>query len=645
MNLEPLDLVEQRLRNTVDKVTRRDHSITACCPAHADRNPSLTVSIGDRRDIVLHCFAGCAPDTILQALNLTWKDFGPTEPINQDIHYTYENENGRPLYRVIRSPGKKFWQQHLNADGEWVNGLGNTPRILYRLPQVLDAKNRGLPIWIVEGEKDVERLRRIGLTATCNSGGAGKFLPQHADVLAGAELNIVADRDEPGRQHAQHIAELCEARGCRINLWEPAHGKDITDHLTAGHQIHELTSINTNQLEQEQDDPFRIVNWEQFWTGEHLTEQWCIWPLIPAKRTISLYAPAKAGKSTVVLAVVAAAVAGRPILGTQPTTERPRVLYLDYEMTDADLYERLTELGYGPQDNLEGLAYSLIPNINTLDTDTGAQQVLDKATQHRANLVIIDTFGRAVAGEENSADTVRAFYRLTASRLKAAGIAVLRTDHAGKDLDKGQRGTSAKNDDVDVVWQLRRTDNGVQLNRTHSRIGWIPQQLDITKQDLDDGTTNYTLTTQQRSYPDGTAQLAELLDDLGLAVDTSSRKALEALRQAGHKTRNDKVRAAIQMRRQRLADPLESLWISAQKPVDNSGRGDGAHPTQNTRGAATGRGGAHLEETPREQGEHTGRGNGAHPGAPDLSNRGAAPLSIRGAPTGPAPEQDEEEIF
>ena len=175
-----------------------------------------------------------------------------------------------------------------------------------------------------------------------------------------------------------------------------------------------------------------------------------------------------------------------------------------------------TELGYGPTDDLTGLHYSLIPQIDPLDTERGAQAILEAAQRLQVDCVIIDTFGRAVAGEENNADTVRAFYRLTASALKREGIACLRTDHAGKNLEKGQRGTSAKNDDVDVVWQLSRQQGGVKLSRTHSRVPWVPQQLDIAQQQHDDGRITYQLTTN-RTYPDGTADVG-IMRDLSLLI-------------------------------------------------------------------------------------------------------------------------------
>ena len=140
---------------------------------------------------------------------------------------------------------------------------------------------------------------------------------------------------------------------------------------------------------------------------------------------------------------------GRGLTGPVEPIE---VLYLDYEMTIRDVVERLEDMGYDDPDALGRLHYASLPSLDPLDSETGGRAIVDMAQHLKVKLVVVDTFSRAVRGEENEADTVRNWYRWTGQLLKAAGIAFLRIDHAGKDAKLGQRGTSAKNDDVDVVW-------------------------------------------------------------------------------------------------------------------------------------------------------------------------------------------------
>ncbi len=130
------------------------------------------------------------------------------------------------------------------------------------------------------------------------------------------------------------------------------------------------------------------------------------------------------------------------------------VLYLDYEMTPEDLRDRLEYFGYGPEYDLSHLHYASLPTLDALDSASGGDQITTDAVALGADLVVIDTAGRAVTGDENEADTYRALYARTGRLLKAEGIALVRLDHAGKDVAKGQRGSSGKNDDVDIVLSL-----------------------------------------------------------------------------------------------------------------------------------------------------------------------------------------------
>ena len=641
---DPLQTIEDALRHRVDRVTRRSDQIVAQCPAHPDNNPSLTVSRGDRQNIVLHCFAGCAPDAVLAALQLRWADLADEPAASEPVTYLYEDQNGLPLYRVVRTPDKKFWQQRLDmATGEWVNGLGGIDRTLYRLPEVVAGITDRKVIWICEGEKDVDRLRRNGLVATCNSGGAGKFTEAMADLLAGARfVNVVADNDEPGHAHATRISELLTERSINHDVWLPLEGKDVSDHLNRGHLIEQLKPwapgqpVDTGATGSA--ELAHLVNWAEFWTQTHVEENWVAWPLIPEGRTIALYAPAKAGKSTVVLAVAVAAATGQaPLAHSTDTFEPQPILYLDYEMTPADLYERLSELGYGADTDLSRLHYALLPSIPPLDTAEGAEHVVSLALELGVKAVVVDTFGRAVAGDENDADTVRHFYRHTGQVLKHHGIACLRTDHSGKDLDKGQRGSSAKNDDVDVVYRLSRAQNGVVLTRTHSRISWAPERTEIARIEHDNG-VSYEI-APRRQYPDGTAPLAASLDELDVPVDTTVARAGAALRDAGHRASNEKLRAAIQMRKERHLDPFDTVRFRTTSTEVSGGLSRGSQETSRN-GSRDGS----LRHDPPNPATTGGSRSGTlrHEVS---SDSGSEPLSKSGSEPAPATDDTIDNLF
>jgi hypothetical protein len=130
--------------------------------------------------------------------------------------------------------------------------------------------------------------------------------------------------------------------------------------------------------------------------------------------------------------------------------------------------------------------------------------------------------------------------------LKQRGITSARLDHAGKDGTKGQRGSSAKGDDVDVIWQLAKTDEGLILKRDAARMGWIPENVPLHRHD---DPLRYSVTTS--AWPAGTKDAAERLDRLAVPADASVRTCATALREAGQQASQAVISAAVRYRRDR----------------------------------------------------------------------------------------------
>ena len=304
-------------------------------------------------------------------------------------------------------------------------------------------------------------------------------------------------------------------------------------------------TIPTHPPEDQVTNGIQYLDLDEVATGLFADEQWLIEPLIPHGRQTSVYAQGKTGKSLLLLECALAAATGRPIL-YRPPSPPIHVLYVDFEMTPADLQERLDDMGYTPSSpdwNIlrDHLHYAQLQPFYPFDTVEGGNQLLDEIAATRSELVIIDTLIRSVKGEENSSDTIKDFNRYTGQRLKAAGISLVRIDHAGKDSDRGQRGTSAKRDDVDLIWQLRpeATVGGKNqvtcLNRA-SRMPWVPTEIAITRTD---DPLHHTIPAQQLTAPQQAA--ADWLDQIGHPVDLALNRSWDLLRVqakiAGHSKR------------------------------------------------------------------------------------------------------------
>ena len=101
---------------------------------------------------------------------------------------------------------KAFAYRRPDGPDRWIWNLQGVERVLYRLPEVLAAVERGDWVFVVEGEKDVESLADIGLAATTNPGGAGKWRVCYGEALRGARVVLVPDHDAAGGAHAELVA-------------------------------------------------------------------------------------------------------------------------------------------------------------------------------------------------------------------------------------------------------------------------------------------------------------------------------------------------------------------------------------------------------------------------------------------------------
>ena len=155
--------------------------------------------------------------------------------------YPYVDEDGVLLYEVVRKEPKQFLQRRPDGNDNWVYKLNGTRRVPYRLPELL-AKSTD-PVYITEGEKDVDRLRGLGLIATTNSGGAGKWHPDFAEYLRGRDVVIIPDNDEAGRKHAQQIADSLAGIAkstITVHLEGLPPKGDVSDWLQQGHTSTDL---------------------------------------------------------------------------------------------------------------------------------------------------------------------------------------------------------------------------------------------------------------------------------------------------------------------------------------------------------------------------------------------------------------------
>ena len=266
-----------------------------------------------------------------------------------------------------------------------------------------------------------------------------------------------------------------------------------------------------------------LVDWNDLYSHPPFVEEWLAYPVVPKGRLISLYGPAKVGKSLFVLELAASVATGRDFLG-QPTT-KSRVLYIDRENDPyRDVLERLKQMGFSAEELDGNLFYLSYPSIDDFDTQSGAKTILNWVDNHEIDFVVVDTISRFIHGKENENDTWREVYKLTGQELKKRGTTFLRIDHSGKDLSKGARGGSAKEQDADITWSLSKPKkNPFVLSADSNR---MPIEVDELKLVLNDKPLRFDWPNSQE-FENEEIKIAKWVKQLNETILPSTASVIE----------------------------------------------------------------------------------------------------------------------
>jgi hypothetical protein len=206
-------------------VRRAGRGWLAFCPAHPDQHKrSLSVGLGDDLRTLVKCHAqACPAEKITGAVGMTLADLAPPpsgnghRPTGRQIvsTYDYTDERGERLYQVVRHEPKDFRCRRPDGNGGWLHNLDGVRVVPYRLPELAKADR----VFVTEGEKDVDTLVALGLVATCNHGGAGKWRTEHTSALVAAavpEVVVLHDNDAAGEAHQRSVATSCATGGVAL---------------------------------------------------------------------------------------------------------------------------------------------------------------------------------------------------------------------------------------------------------------------------------------------------------------------------------------------------------------------------------------------------------------------------------------------
>jgi 5S rRNA maturation endonuclease (ribonuclease M5) len=335
---------------------------------------------------------------------------------------------------VVRRAGKKFVQRVPDPSraGEWIWKLGTTKRVLYRLPKVAQGVRDGELIYVCEGEKDVAALENAGVIATCNSGGAGKWQPEFAEVLRDAMVRIVADKDEPGQAHAREVAASLEGVAATIEIVEALTGKDAADHLGAGHALADFEIT----FESVPDAPADLApDLYEFLSVVDPPNSWIIPGLLERGDRLIWTGFEGLGKTQFIRTIAVCAAAGiHPFTGQ--TFEPQRVLFIDCENPDKNsrfLFRKLERVArYKRRPVVDKYLRILMhPSGVDLTRPEGAAWLLERVTAHKPDLLVVGPLYKLHASDANEESAARKIVTvLDAARVKG-NCALITEHHAG----------------------------------------------------------------------------------------------------------------------------------------------------------------------------------------------------------------------
>ena len=273
------------------KVKRRSGDKSQCiCPAHNDKEASLSISKGEKGTVIFcHACGKERTPEILEAVGLKMTDLFDDDPIQntgerwrsyvegrekrqiEDV-YKYVDLNGNYAFTRLRLSGKKFIYGIMDGD-RFNYGLKGKKRATIlavyceSLTGLRRAIEKGDRVFYCEGEKDVKTVNSHGLTGiTC--GASGDWVEGCATLFEGADVVILQDNDDPGRKSAKAIEKDLRkvAKSVRIVVPTPdlEHG-DISDFFK-DHSVEDLEELLKEEPKEDDHgddldlDQFHLIN-------------------------------------------------------------------------------------------------------------------------------------------------------------------------------------------------------------------------------------------------------------------------------------------------------------------------------------------------------------------------------------------------
>ena len=508
----------------------------ASCPVaghgrgNGDKNPSLSIK-EDNGKYLFHCHGGCAQGAVFDAvrernllpsiqrqeysLALIKGELMTMPTLEQE--WEYKDEAGETLFvkrrfKTNTEKGKTYSLHKVDAAGNRKGSMTGARIVPYRLPELINAREAGRAIYLVEGEKAADALVSIGAIATTSHAGASHWPADITQYFTGAVVIVVPDCDAPGWKYAKRVVEalLPVAKAIRVldfNL--PELGDDAYEWVADGGDrarlaelakaLPVITSVDqvvtpewivpreTTEVTVDHDNfdrthpidypiepdfgtnvpilvPRQLLNIESWDDIEDEPVEWLIDNVLPKKAFAALYGPPGSYKSFVALDIAEAVATGRAWMGRE-VQAAGAVLYICGEgfggigarIKACKMHNRTQA---GAEIYVIRAAINLRSSAEDFDLLVASIKDLMERTGVQFELVQIDTLARAFGGgNENNSEDMGAFIHNAGRIQRMLGCAMMVLHHSGKDATKGLRGHSSLLGAVDTQLELMKIDS------------------------------------------------------------------------------------------------------------------------------------------------------------------------------------------
>lgn len=324
--------------------------------------------------------------------------------------YDYVDEFSTLIFQVERLNPKGFRQRRPDPerDGEWVYETAGVRRVPYHLPDVRRTVLAGGWIFVVEGEKDADTLRKREYVATTLPGGAGKWRKEYAAFFEGAKVAIIADADGPGRKHALQVANELDSVVAKLLVYDvPAPHKDVTELLDAGRAMKDLILFPNWRAERPaasdatQPQALRVISVSELMaTPEPRDEDLLLDSLVVRGSRLVIGGHSGEGKTTLGLQILSAILRAEQFLGWRGHGNGTRALVLDAEQGRRTVKRRFAESGLDQFPDKVDLVH--VPDGLSLDSNERQVDELDAILRRgRYDVVLADPLYKLHRGDAN----------------------------------------------------------------------------------------------------------------------------------------------------------------------------------------------------------------------------------------------------